>query len=135
MTNIKSGHRFENWLCEELAKHGFWSHNLAMNASGQPADVIAIKSNFVALIDCKECRTTRPFPFSRVEDNQHLAMEMFAERTIGLGWFAVKTFSGQVFMIRYAEIKMCMEHGMKSFPQAELGEHGMTLERWLEVIG
>ena len=43
MTNKKAGNLFEQEFCEILFENGFWVHNLAQNASGQPADVIAVK--------------------------------------------------------------------------------------------
>lgn len=75
-TNKKLGNTFEAELCEILFKHGFWSHNLAQNAAGQPADVIAVKHKTPYLIDCKVCSRGK-FPLSRVEENQHLSMELW----------------------------------------------------------
>lgn len=72
-TNKKLGNTFEAELCEILFKHGFWSHNLAQNAAGQPADVIAVKHKTPYLIDCKVCSRGK-FPLSRVEENQHLSI-------------------------------------------------------------
>lgn len=40
-TNRTVGTRFEDELCELLAEHGWWAHNMAQNQVGQPADVIA----------------------------------------------------------------------------------------------
>ena len=53
MSNKKLGNSFEAELCEILSQHGFWAHNLAQNAAGQPADVIAVKDGEAFLIDCK----------------------------------------------------------------------------------
>lgn len=133
MTNILEGHRFEREFCEILGKHGWWVHNMVMSQAGQPADVIAIRGFDVALIDCKVLSSLgRGFPLSRIEDNQHTAMQMFEERTVGAGWFAIKTWSGQVFMVRYAQMVQCLREGMKTIPQTDLSKYGMLLERWLD---
>lgn len=52
-TNRKIGNSFETEFCELLFQHGFWCHNMAQNAAGQPADVIAVKGKTAYLIDCK----------------------------------------------------------------------------------
>ena len=65
MTNKKAGNLFEQEFCEILFENGFWVHNLAQNASGQPADVIAVKKGRALLIDCKVC-DTNGFSFSRI---------------------------------------------------------------------
>ena len=41
--NRKVGNGFEKDLCRDLAKCGFWAHNLAQNSQGQPFDVIAAR--------------------------------------------------------------------------------------------
>ena len=45
MINKKLGNDFEQELCDKLAEYGFWCTNLAMNKSGQPADIIAVRNN------------------------------------------------------------------------------------------
>lgn len=72
-TNRKIGNSFETEFCELLFQHGFWCHNMAQNAAGQPADVIAVKGKTAYLIDCKVCSNNR-FHLSRVEENQHFAI-------------------------------------------------------------
>lgn len=44
MNNRKTGNSFEAEFCDLLFQHGYWVHNLAQNAAGQPADVIAVKT-------------------------------------------------------------------------------------------
>ena len=51
-TNRKIGNTFETEFCELLFQRGFWCHNMAQNAAGQPADVIAVKNKTAYLIDC-----------------------------------------------------------------------------------
>ena len=74
--NRKIGNSFETEFCELLFQYGFWCHNMAQNAAGQPADIIAVKGKTAYLIDCKVCSNNR-FPLSRVEENQHFAMETY----------------------------------------------------------
>ena len=58
-TNRKIGNSFETEFCELLFQYGFWCHNIAQNAAGQPADVIAVKNKTAYLIDCKVCSNNR----------------------------------------------------------------------------
>lgn len=51
-TNRKIGNSFETEFCELLFQHGFWCHNMAQNAAGQPADVIAVKGKTAYLMMC-----------------------------------------------------------------------------------
>ena len=78
MTNKKIGNDFESDFCEILFENGFWTHNLAQNASGQPADVIAARNGKTYLIDCKVC-SNRGFALSRMEENQDLSMELWKD--------------------------------------------------------
>lgn len=55
MSNKKLGNDFESEFCKILSEHGYWCHNMAQNAAGQPADVIAVKDTIAYLIDCKVC--------------------------------------------------------------------------------
>ena len=53
MSNKKIGNGFEAEFCEKLFQNGYWVHNLAQNAAGQPADVIAVRNGVAFLIDSK----------------------------------------------------------------------------------
>ena len=102
-SNKKVGNDFEQEFCELLAAEGFWAHNLAMNSAGQPADVIAVRNEKAFLIDCKDCEGDR-FVLSRVEENQHLVMDLWAQCGNGQGWFAIK-IEGEIYMIPYDVIR------------------------------
>ena len=52
MSNKKIGNGFETEFCEKLFQNGYWVHNIAQNAAGQPADVIAVRNGVAFLIDC-----------------------------------------------------------------------------------
>ena len=130
MTNKKLGNDFEQEVCEILSKHGFWTHNMAMNKSGQPADIIAVKNKTAYLIDAKVC-SSRGFALSRMEENQDLAMELWKECGNGQGWFALKVPTGEIYMIPHLNIKAYQQRqSVLSF--AEIHELGKPIERWVE---
>ena len=103
MTNKKIGNDFESDFCEILFNEGFWVHNMAQNASGQPADVIAARNGKTYLIDCKVC-SVRGFALSRMEENQDLSMELWKACGNGEGWFAV-LIGEQIAMIPHFTVK------------------------------
>ena len=128
MSNKKLGNSFESELCEILSVHGFWSHNLAQNASGQPADVIAAKDGESFLIDCKVCSQGK-FQYSRIEENQDLSMELWRDCGNGQGWFALK-FDERIYMVDRESIRACSHNHPAMTP--ELADmYGYTLEEWL----
>ena len=91
-TNRKTGTSFERELCEELARYGFWAHNLAQNSAGQPFDVIAARDGKVYPIDAKVCEKD-VFRLVRIEDNQFSAMTLWKDTGNGEGWFAKTVLS------------------------------------------
>ena len=128
MSNKKVGNQFEAELCEILADEGFWTHNLAQNSDGQPADIIAVKNGKAYLIDCKVCSRDR-FPFSRIEENQSLSMEWWRDCGNGEGLFALE-FSDQVYMVTLSSIWNCRNrHASMTSEQAAM--YGCTLVDWL----
>lgn len=131
MSNKKLGNSFEQELCEKLAEYGFWTHNLAMNKSGQPADVIAVKNKIAYLIDAKVVSTSRGFALSRVEENQDLAMDLWNERGNGQGWFAFKLPTNEIYMIPHLVIKALMVSQSK-LSVIEIFQMGKTLDKWVK---
>lgn len=130
MSNKALGNAFEVELCEILAKHGFWTHNMAMNKSGQPADIIAVRNKTAHLIDAKVC-SSRGFALSRMEENQDLAMDLWKECGNGQGWFALKVPTGEIYMIPHLNIKAYQpRQSVLSFN--EIHELGKPIERWVE---
>ena len=130
MSNKKLGNSFEAELCEILSEHGFWSHNLAQNEAGQPADVIAVKDGEAYLIDCKVCSNGK-FPFSRIEENQELSMLLWRECNNDEGLFALK-FDTQIYMVSLAEMRACSRE-LTYMTRSTAEEYGVTLEQWLRV--
>lgn len=128
MSNKKLGNSFETEFCEILAEDGFWTHNLAQNSAGQPADVIAVKNGKAYLIDCKVCSHDR-FSINRIEENQELSMELWRDCGNGEGWFALE-FSDQVYMVPLGSMLRCKNrHGSVTRELAEM--YGCTLRDWL----
>ena len=128
-SNKHLGNTFESDLCEKLSECGFWTHNLAMNKAGQPADVIAVKNKIAYLIDAKVC-SNDIFPLSRVEENQDLAMDLWKECGNGQGWFAL-LLGTQVYMLSHYVIKAYRER-QSSLSAREIFELGTPLEKWVK---
>lgn len=130
MSNKKTGNSFESEFCDRLFQKGYWVHNMAQNASGQPADVIAVKNGLAHLIDCKVCSNNK-FPFSRVEENQDLSMTLWEKCGNGQGWFAL-LLEDEVFMIPHVVITRYRER------QAGLNEReirsGIPLDLWIKGV-
>lgn len=133
-SNLAMGSEFEQDFCLFLAQRGFWVHRMAQNAAGQqPADVIAVKGRFHALIDCKVVSTVRGFTFSRVEDNQRTAMTLFEQCGQEDGWFAIKLPNGKIEMLSLWQIENYELNGRKSLNTQELdsGKFTISLDAWL----
>jgi len=129
MNNKKIGNDFESDFCEILFENGFWVHNMAQNASGQPADVIAARNGKTYLIDCKVC-SVRGFALNRMEDNQDLSMELWKSCGNGEGWFAV-LIGEQIAMIPHFTIK-ALRNQQSYMNELEIREYGTPLEKWLK---
>lgn len=129
MSNKAVGNAFEQEVCEILSKHGFWTHNMAMNKSGQPADIIAVKNKTAYLIDAKVC-SSRGFALSRMEENQDLAMELWKECGNGQGWFALKVPTGEIYMIPHLNIK-AYQHSQSTLSFSEIHEIGKPIGKWV----
>lgn len=129
MTNKKIGNDFESDFCEILFENGFWTHNLAQNASGQPADVIAARNGKTYLIDCKVC-SNQGFALSRIEENQDLSMELWKDTGNGDGWFALKV-EEEIVMIPHFSIKALMRK-KSVLNLTDIREYGVKLERWIK---
>ena len=128
MNNKTLGNNFEQELCERLSEYGFWCHNMAMNKSGQPADIIAVRNKVAYLIDAKVC-SSRGFALSRMEENQDLAMDLWSEKGNGQGWFALKV-ENEIYMIPHFCIKAYMIQ-QSSLSIEEIITLSKPLEKWV----
>ena len=133
MNNKKLGNDFEQELCEILADHGFWAHNFANRKNGQPADIIAVKNGKAYLIDAKVCMY-EVFPFRRIEENQHLSMDMWIECGNTTPYFALKA-RNEIYMVSYVTIKDLMRKGKKQLNLEDMNKYGTRLATWLNSNG
>lgn len=127
MNNRKTGNSFEAEFCDLLFQHGYWVHNLAQNAAGQPADVIAVKNGVPFLIDCKVC-SGKTFSLSRIEENQRMSMKLWDESGNGVGWFAVK-FGKNIYMTMICVFDYTDKANIS---EEWFREYAETLEEWFE---
>lgn len=113
--------RFQREICEILSEHGFWAYETINKPSGQPVDIIAVKSNIGYIIECKVTQTNR-FPLSRVEDNQITAIERFARCNNHESWFAFlfAKHPDSVLFVRANMILDLIDSGAKSTTYEEL---------------
>lgn len=132
-TNRKNGLLFEAELCGEMAAHGWWAHDMAQSAAGQPADVIAVRHNTAVMIDCKVCSGDR-FLLSRVEPNQLSAMALWEARGNDHAYFAVKYGSGNVYMIHFQEIDSLAAEDVQSIHEAYAKKCYKTFEQWIDLM-
>ena len=130
MSNKKLGNDFESQFCEILSDEGFWTHNFAQNAAGQPADVIAVRNGKAYLIDCKVC-INDTFPFSRIESNQHTAMTLWKQSGNDYGWFALQLSNKDIYMIDH-EWMNALSLNQSSINRDLITHYGIPLERWIE---
>lgn len=129
-TNRKDGLRFETDLCEKLAINGWWAHDMAQSAAGQPSDVIAVKLNVAVLIDCKVCASDK-FQLSRIEPNQETAMNLWFERGNEFAFFAVKLSSGFIYMIPWKELKLMKQEKVSYIPEGYITQRYPLFTQWL----
>ena len=112
MNNKQAGNNFEREFCEQLAKDGFWAHFMGGSKNGQPADIIAVRNEKAYLIDAKDCENDR-FVFSRIEDNQDMAMRLWELCGNNQGLFALKTSKG-IYMLSFGKVQALESAGWKS---------------------
>lgn len=129
MSNRSEGTAFEGILCETLAKNGFWAHNMAQKASGQPADVIAVKANIAYLIDCKVC-SKEYFRLDRIEENQESAMSLWHMCRNEFAYFAVRLPDGSTYMVPYRDAIEKKRKGVKSLKRRDLIMY-LSLTQWM----
>ena len=133
MINKKLGNDFEQELCEILADSGYWVHNFANRKNGQPADIIAVKNGGAYLIDAKVC-SYEVFQFKRIEENQHLAMDMWIECGNVSPQFALKC-RNEIYMVSYSTIKDLIKKGKKQLNFEDMNKYGTRLATWLRIRG
>ena len=129
-SNRATGNAFEQEFSELLYAYGFWVHRLTQDSAGQPADIIAVKNKTAYLIDCKDC-SAKGFDLRRVEENQITAMSLWHECGNGQGWFAIKTPTGDIYMLPLFVV-LSYRSRQASMSFAEIHELGKSLEAWVK---
>lgn len=130
--NRTNGGRFENEFAEILARHGFWAHVMQQNKAGQPSDIIAVKGKFHTLIDAKVISDHEGFPFSRIEENQALAMSMFTRRSGEMCYFALKLPDESIHLVSFSRLMTLKNRGKKRITEAEIQNETWPLKQWLD---
>lgn len=128
MNNKQAGNNFERELCEQLARDKFWVHFMGGSKNGQPADIIAVRNENAYLIDAKDCQNDR-FVFSRIEDNQDMAMRYWEMCGNNQGIFALNTSKG-VYMLRYGVVQVLEIAGIKSLNMQSIEKYCTPYEEW-----
>ena len=131
MSNRSEGTGFEQEFCEILFNNGFWAHNIAQKAAGQPSDIIAIRGEKAFLIDCKVCSRDY-FRLSRIEENQESSMTLWENRSVNNAWFALKMADDRIYMISFRQLISLRSQNYKSVTKSMLSLYANTLEEWLE---
>ena len=133
MINKKLGNDFEKELSEILYDAGYWVHLLNQNKNGQPADIIAVKNGKAYLIDAKVCMY-EVFPFRRIEENQHLSMDMWIECGNVTPYFALKA-RNEIYMVAYTTVMDLIRKGKKQLNLEDMNKYGTRLATWLNSNG
>ena len=130
-TNRKDGLSFEQELCDKLAAHGFWAHDMTQGSNGQPVDVICARNGIAHIIDCKVCADNR-FPFSRIETNQRSSILLWEDCGNSTGYFALKLNTGEIFMVPLYQI-VGIESTMSSFNEDDIRIFGTPFDKWVRI--
>jgi Holliday junction resolvase len=128
VNNKQAGNNFERKFCEQLARDKFWVHFMGGSKNGQPADIIAVRNENAYLIDAKDCQNDR-FVFSRIEDNQDMAMRYWEMCGNNQGIFALNTSKG-VYMLRYGVVQVLEIAGIKSLNMQTIEKYCTPYEEW-----
>lgn len=134
MNNKKVGNGFETELAQLLYQKGFWVHNFANKAAGQPADIIAVKNGTAYLIDAKVC-THGTFDTRRVEENQKNSMFLWEQcGNYSSAYFALKVDSRNIRMVRCNDILLARQH-KQTLNFDEICEMSIDFDEWIDVYG
>lgn len=128
-TNRKTGTSFEKRMCNVLFANGWFVHNMAQNAQGQPFDILAAKNGLAIPIDCKVCENDK-FPLSRIEENQELAMTLWQKVGNGFGWFALELSDGDIRMIPLPNLKE-LSRTIKVLNRETICANSITFTDWI----
>ncbi len=104
MNNKKLGTAFEREAVKRLSEKGYWVHFITPSSNGsQPFDIIASKDDKPFVADCKTS-ATKYFNFSRLEENQVMAFDLWLARGNN-GAFVLIKYAGGIYKIPYRMLK------------------------------
>lgn len=129
MSNRSEGNAFERIFCEKLSRAGFWAHNMAQRAEGQPADVLAVRNDIAYLIDCKVCEKDF-FRIDRMEENQESSMSLWRSCGNRGAYFAVRLSDGSTYMVPFRHVMEAKRKGVKSLKRKDLIMY-VSIDEWL----
>lgn len=130
MNNKNLGNTFEREFSLLLSSNGFWCHRLQDNKNGQPADIIAVKGNQAALIDCKLC-INNTFSLSRMEENQINAMRKWLQSGNVYACFAIK-ITDDIRMLNFEMLIKLKNDGIKKLDENDITKYSIPFEAWKE---
>lgn len=104
MNNKRLGTAFEREAVKRLSSKGYWVHFITPDNSGkQPFDIIASKDDKPFVADCKTS-ATKYFNFSRLEENQVMAFDLWLARGNN-GAFVLIKYADGIYKIPYRMLK------------------------------
>lgn len=104
MNNKRLGTAFEREAVKRLSEQGYWVHFITPDSSGkQPFDIIASKDDKPFVADCKTS-ATKYFNFSRLEENQIMAFDLWLARGNN-GAFVLIKYADSIYKIPYRMLK------------------------------
>lgn len=134
MSNKSDGTEFEKEVAQILSDHGYWAHCLQDKKNGQPFDIITAKNHKTYVMDCKRC-TFSQFVFSRIEENQELAMQAWRETGNSEGLFVIGFPNIGAYVILLSVIQELKKSGKKRICSQDMSHYGIPLETWMTISG
>lgn len=103
MNNKRLGIEFEREAVTLLSQKGYWVHFITPDSRGsQPFDIIASKDDKPLVADCKTS-DKKWFSFSRLEENQIMAFELWLKRGNTKAFIFIK-YNEKIYQIPYRMI-------------------------------
>lgn len=134
MVNKKSGTLFEKRLCEELAKKKIWTRlEYPAEDGSQPFDVKAIYKGEFYAFECKDCANGY-FQFSRIEDNQEIALTKLLENLHTHNVFFAFNYLNSWIFIEASDILYEKRQGRKRIKLDALKMYFMDFDELVKFI-
>ena len=122
----------EKYVAKYLSNYNYWVGNFEKGIVGsQPFDLIAINKNKTICLDVKLCDNDY-FPFSRVEENQKLALGFITNKVRNdnvLTGFVI-VFEKELYWLSFREYEDYHYTNIKSVKPSELITFKEVIERY-----